>query len=339
MTPELKRAIIKYIPEYFSWDETRQEEYRVQISEEIAFNIRRYLMAKLFGIVIANANEMKGAEHTMTDAQWSEINATMLPLQGIGDDYFYLNESFAEGKSALSFSTLHDYDFEDFQFQEECRKRDIKGYLPKFYQGSLYFTWARMLIDGTFSYANLTMLAGYINSEVDEFGNDYIAALIPYEFKPGKNHGKMEGDGYLHNMKQDAGGLEPQLEELTRRFWNRLQERLEQLQVEFTEESKQEVYIINTSREGEPNHQFIFTDKDILPRIGLKTFIADCRRAVQLDHSILFTMVEKEKLLMRQFLDKQHADIMRNFDAKIVRFKKKRKVIIHKDAGLDDLLD
>jgi len=263
----------------------------------------------------------------------------MLPLQGIGEDYFFLNENFAKGESTLSFSTLYDYDFADFQFQEEWRRKDIADYQSKPYYGSLYSTWARLQIDGKFSYGILSMLAAYINSEVDEFGHDYIEELIPYEFKPGKNHGKREKDGYIHDMKRDANGLEPQLKELTRRFWSHLQETHEHLQIEFSKTSMQQVFIINTSRKDEPEHQFIFTDKDILSSIGLKTFMADCRKAEQVDHSILIGRIEKEKELMQQFLNEQHVDIIANFNGKIVKLSKKNKIIIHKDSGLDGLLD
>ena len=85
-------------------------------------------MAELFGIDVKNEDEMDGAERHFTEAQWSSINGAMLPLQGIGENYFFLNESFARDKSILSFPTLYDYDFADYQFQEEWRKKDIPDY-------------------------------------------------------------------------------------------------------------------------------------------------------------------------------------------------------------------
>lgn len=339
MVPELRRAIMKFVPDYFTWDEEKQEKYRVNIPEEDYFNLRQFLMAELFGITVANDDEMEEAEGCMTEAQWTAINGAMLPLQGIGEDYFFLNESFAKGKSLLSFPTLYDYDFADYQFQEKWRKKDITDYQGKPYYGSLYFTWARLQVDGKFSYGILSMLAAYIYSKVDAFGFDYIEELIPYELKPGKNHGKREQNGSIYDMKADANGLEPQLEELKHRFWSHLQKTFERLEVEFLGTSMQQVFIINTSRKDEPEHHFIFADKDILPRIGLKTFMTDCRKAEQVDHSILMDKIEEEKELMRQFLDEQHADIMTNFNSKVVKLTKKKKIIIHEDSGLDGLLD
>lgn len=339
MLPELRRAIIKFVPDYFTWNEKQQEEYRVRLPEKDDFNIRRFLMAEFFGIAVTNEEEMDNAERDFTEAQWSIINGAMLPLQGIGENYFFLNESFARDQSILSFPTLYDYDFADYQFQEEWRKKDIADYQGKPYHGSLYSTWARLQIDGAFSYAILSMQAAHINSEVDEFGHDYIEKLIPYEFKPGKNHGKKKGSGYLYDMKVDAGGLEEELKELKHRLWSRLQGMLELHQIEFSRVSRQQVFIINTSRKDEPEHHFIFTDKNILSRIGLKTFMADCRKAEQVDHSILMGGIEKEKELIRLFLDEQHADIMSNFNNKVIKLTKKRRIILHKDSGLEELLD
>jgi hypothetical protein len=339
MLPELRRAIMKFVPDYFSWNEKTQEEYRVRIPEEVTFNIRKFLMAELFGIAVNNEEEMDEAEGHFTEAQWRTINGAMLPLQGIGENYFFLNESFARDQSILSFPTLYDYDFADYQFQEEWRKKDIADYQGKPYHGSLYSTWARLQIDGTFSYAILSMQAAHINSETDEFGHDYIEKLIPYEFKPGKNHGKREKGGYLFNMIADANGLEAQLKELQRRFWSHLQKTHEQLQIEFSKASRRQVFIIDTSREDDPTHQFIFTDREILSHIGLKTFLVDCRKYEQRDYSILVDRIEKEKKLMQQFLIDQHADIMADFNDKVIKLTKKRRVIIHKDSGLAGLLD
>ncbi len=340
MVPELKRAIMKYLPEYYSWDVARQEKIRVDMPKEMAFQIRRFLIGELLGILVATEDEMTEAETHFNGDQWSTINEAMLPLQGIGEDYFFLNESFEKGKSTLSYATLHDYDFDNFQFQEKCRMRDIEGYEGKPYYGSLFGTWARLLINGKFSYAFLDMMAGYIYCEVEDFGNEYTSKLIPSEFKPGKGHGEKDEDGYFfYNMKEDAGGLELQLQELNRRFRRQLQDTYERLEVEFSEKSRQQVFILDTSRDGVPGHHFIFTDEAVLPHIRPKTFLKDCRSAERKDHSILTGKIGEEKESMGQFLDEQCSDIMANFDTKIVKLRKKRKIRFHPDSGLADLFD
>jgi hypothetical protein len=339
MSPELKKAIIKFVPDYFSWDKKRQEQYRVDTPEEDDFRIKQFLLRELFDISVSNDDELEAAWRQMDEMQCSRLNATLLPIKGIGEDFFYLNEAFCSQKNLLSFKTLYDYDFDDHKFQEDSRKKEHQDYKKKPYRGSLYLTWARLMIDGSFSYGVLSMVAGYLYYQLDEYGNDYIEKLIPHEFTHGKNHGKAEGPGYRFDLKIDAKGLESQLDELKYRFGKHLSEVHERLMNEFDKKSMQRVFILNQSQVGDPSHHFLFTDKEILKRIHLKTFMRCCRAAEQTDLSFLSRKLEAENQLLTQFLDKQYRDIIENFDPKIVRFRKKYKVIFHRDSGLEELLD
>ncbi|RZB32186.1 MAG: hypothetical protein SRB1_01805 [Desulfobacteraceae bacterium Eth-SRB1] len=339
MLPELKKAIMKFVPDYFSWDKKRQEQYRVDTPEEDAFKIMQYLLRELFDISVYNDDEVEDAWRAMNEVQCSKINDTLLPIKGIGEDFFYLNEAFPSQKNLLSFETLYDYDFDDYKFQEDSRKKEQKDYEKKPYRGSLYLTWARLMIDDSFSYGLLSMVAGYLYCQLDEYGNDYMEKLIPHEFIHGKNHGKAQGDGYLFDLKIEAKGLESQLDELKHRFWKHLSEMYERLMDEFDKKSKQRVFILNQSQVGNPNHHFLFTDKEILKRIHFKTFMRCCCAAEQTDHSLLSRKLEEEKQLLTKYLDNQYKDIMENFDPKIVRFRKKYKVIFHRDSGFHELLD
>ena len=339
MSPELKKAIIKFVPDYFSWDKERQEQYRVDTSEEDAFKIEQFLLRELFDISVSNDDELEVAWRQMEEVQCSKLNATLLPIKGIGEDFFYLNEVFCSQKNMLSFETLYDYDFDDYKFQECSRKRQQKDYEKKPYRGSLYLTWARLMINESFSYGVLSMVAGYLYCQLDEYGNEYTEKLIPHEFIHGKKHGKAEGSGYLLDLKIDAKGLESQLDELKHRFWKHIIEVYERLMDEFDKKSRKRVFILNQSQVGDPSHHFLFTDKEILKRIHLKTFMRCCRVAEQTDHSSLSRKLEEEKKLLTTYLDKQYKDIMENFDPKIVRFRKKYKVIFHRDSGLHELLD
>ena len=99
MSPELKRAIIKFVPDYFSWDKKRQEQYRVDTPEEDEFKIRQFLLRELFDIYASNDDEVEKANLAMSEAQCSEINAVLLPIKGIGEDFFFLNEFFRGQKT------------------------------------------------------------------------------------------------------------------------------------------------------------------------------------------------------------------------------------------------
>ena len=61
----------------------------------------------------------------------AQLDATLLPIKGIGKDFFYLNEAFPSQKNLLSFETLYDYDFDDYKFQEDSRKKEQKDYAKK----------------------------------------------------------------------------------------------------------------------------------------------------------------------------------------------------------------
>jgi hypothetical protein len=339
MSPELQRAIIKVVPDYFSWDENRQEKYRVDIPENDFFKIQQFLLKELLDISVSNDDEISEALRDMSIPQCTKFNATLLPLKGIGEDYFYLNEHIGEPQNRLSFDTLYDYDFDDFVFQEDSREKGQKGYQRRPYQGSLYFGWARLIIDGAFSYGTLCMVAGYLYGQLDEFGIECIGKLIPHEYVHGKNHRKPEGSGYLFDIKTDAKGLESQLKELEHRFWEYLRDVHVRLMDEFDKKSQQRVFLLDQSKSEDPNQLFLFSDKEILKRIHFKTFMRDCRAVEQMDHSPLFQKLKEEEQLLEKYLNSQYADIMENFDPKIVKFRKKYKVIIHKDAGLDELID
>ncbi len=339
MSPELKRAIIKFVPDYFSWDKNSQEQYRVDTPKIDAFKIQQFLLRELFSISVSNDDEMETVWQKMSEAQCIKINATLLPLKGIGEDYFYLNEIFCPKTNLLSFKTLYDYDLDDYKYQENSREKEQKNYKRRPYRGSLSFTWARLMIDGTFSYGVLSMVAGYLYNQLDEYGDDYMEELIPHEFKRGKNHGKAQSSGYLYDVKIDARGLELQLDELKYRFWEHMSGVYERLMDEFDKKSMQHVFILNQSKTDDPNHHFLFSDKEILKRIHFKTFMRDCRTAEQKDHSFLSRRLEEEKNLLTKYLDTQYKDIMENFDPKIARFRKRRKVILNRDSGLDALLD
>jgi len=234
----------------------------------------------------------------------------------------------------LSFETLYDYDFDDHQFQQEVQERDLKGYQRKPYKGSLYLTWARLMIKERFYYATLTMASGYVYCELDEYGQDYIAKLIPYEYVEGKNHGVPQKNGCLWDYKPDAGGQEPQLEELEHRFRNYLQEIWDYLENEFDKESLQQVLIFDESRSDDPCCHFVFTDKAVLKKIHFKTFMQNCWDVEQKDHSGFIKKIDDEKQKLKRFLDAQYQDIMANFDPNVLKFRKKYKIVCHKDSGL-----
>ena len=335
MPPELIKAIMKHIPDYFTWDADRQEQYRACLPGEIDFKIRQFLIKAYFDIAVTDPDHLEDIWEDLTDDQYLKINSALLHLQGIGEDLFFFNECFDTHQTLFSFETLYDYDLNDHQYQEGLLKKEDHDYQPKSYKGKLYHVWARLMIDGVFSYTTLTMAAGYIFAKLEEYGLSHIDELIPHEHVPGPKHGEFQNDGYLWDMELDAGGLEAQLNELQNRFHEYQKKVFVRLPDEFDAQSSRQVLILDESTDLETAHHFVFTDKEVLKNIHLKTFMRDCRIVEQKDHSEFLQKLEEEKLSLKKFLDSQHEDIMENFNPNILKFKKKRKLVFPDKSLLD----
>lgn len=86
------------------------------------------------------------------------------------------------------------------------------------YQGRLYKAWARLFLDGRFTYATLDCAASHALAEMEAAGEAAVAALIPHEFVPGEAHGRREAGGVRMDLRLDAGGREEPLEALRERL-------------------------------------------------------------------------------------------------------------------------
>jgi hypothetical protein len=329
-----RRAIIGVVPDYFGWSAEAQERYRATLPKEDRSRIRQSLLKSLFGINTATCADTEAVIDSFDDAQYLLLNCAMLPLTGIGDDCFFLNESMAEGTSLLDFETLYDYDHADHCFQQAVRQQDDPGFVAKPYRGTHYWRWARLQIGGVFHYANLSLLAGYVGSKLDELGFDQINALIPHRFVDGKDHGKREGEGIRFDLRVDAGGMEGQLDELNERYYRYLSSRVEALLVELDAKAPKRVYMVDTSRDVEPCRDFVFTDKTALQAVRFLHFMRDCQ-AILGDPAELDELLHQENQAASEFLEQSHQDILKNFDPKVVKLRKKRKILLSDEAAKD----
>lgn len=136
-SPELRRAMTKVRPEYFRWAIKRRERYGVAVPRADAASLDKALMKELFGKVYSNRTEAGLAARRLSLAEQDRWNETVLPLHGIGEDCFFLNESFPRRKNILHFETLRDFDESDYRFQEEARRKEDATYAGTAYRGSL----------------------------------------------------------------------------------------------------------------------------------------------------------------------------------------------------------
>jgi len=332
----LRRAIIRAIPEYYAWPEAEQEQYRLNVSREKDIQIRQSLLKILFDITTNSEEQLDDAMNEFDDEQYLLLNSTLLPFQGIGKNNFFLNEYMADGVTLLDFPTLGDYARDDHLFQQQARKQEDPTCEIQSYRGDLFPTWARLTIDGEFSYATLFSLAAQLRDVMDETGTARINELIPHDYIEGKNHGKQEQQGTLLDLQVDAAGKEPQLDELQHRFYKYMHARYEHLLERFDKESKQRVYIQRIEHNLEPHINFIFSDKSAFDAVRFRYFYQDCEHIAG-DIIELDTLAKQEQKETVKFLDKNYYDILDNHDPSVIRLRKKRKIILADDV-LDDLL-
>ena len=69
-----------------------------------------------------------------------------------------------EGTSILDVSTLHEYDYADYLYQEHARFRDFAEYKGSDYYGVSHPWWIRLLIEGQLYCDTVTSLTTYLKS-------------------------------------------------------------------------------------------------------------------------------------------------------------------------------
>lgn len=295
----LRRAIIRAIPDYYSWPEIERERYRLNLPQKQDFLIRRALLSSLLGIEVSTAAQLDDVMKGFDDECYLLLNSTLLPFQGIGENDFLLNEWLADGVSLLDFETLGDYARDDHEFQDEARKKEDPAYEIRPYQGDLHPCWARLNIDGEFHYATLVSLAKHLVDTLDETGSEQIEALIPQRY-----------DEYLSA-------------------------RHERVLDQFDEEAMQQIYIQRETQGLEAHIRFIFSDKSALDAVRFRQFFSDYQRIAG-DITELAVVIAQEKQAAVEFLQAQYRDIKKNFDPSVVPLRKKRKIVLA-DGALDDL--
>jgi hypothetical protein len=322
--------MMKIRPDYFTWPAERQERYGVAIPEEDRKALAEALLLELFGRAYATREEAVAAVDCLSLEEQNRWNETVLPLNGIGEDCFYLNEGLTEDKSILDFQTVRAFDEDDYRFQEAVRKEDDPGYAGKPYRGSLYLNWARLYIDGRLMYATLSMAAGYLYAQLSNVAQELLAKHIPHHYVPGKHHGKAQGEHYQWDLRIDANGQECLFNELRQRIWHYEHERYDALRTSWDHVARVGVYLLDESDSSEVKWHVIFTDKQALDAVRFRSFLRDCR-AIARPENELHREFEEEKAALARFIEEQHADIVKTYDPKVTKLRKRRKVMVMKD--------
>ena len=328
-----QRALMAADSQYFSWSLEQQERFRATMDRSVRQRVQRVLLDSVLNIQ-CSLDEVDTIWSDVPLAQLNPLNWASLLTSGIGEDYIYLNESMAEGKSLLDFTTLYDYDYNDHLFQEAARHRDFPEYEGADYYAWHHPSWARLLIDGQFYYATLLSLATYFMDEIESAGDELIEKLIPHQYVRGAEDGKPVRGGFLWDMKLDAGGQEGQLDELRNRWYAYQKQRWIDLSKTFNQ-SPPAVYVQDKDWDDDPHRFFIFNNAEVLKHIRWRYFLSDCRPFMA-EFSMLSEYLAQEIDRATSWLAESHQEIMKNYDPTVVKLKKKKKIILSHGA-LDDL--
>jgi len=317
---------------YFAWPAKQQERFRATMTEKARQKLECVLIDCLLGIK-CSSQELASTWDDIPSSKLNIINWASLLTQGIGEDYIYLSEYMAEGKSLLDFSTLFDYDYDDYLFQEEAKKQEFPEYKGSDYFAFQHPSWVRLLMQEQFYYASFMSLATYFVDEIDSAGSELISQLIPHDYVDGNNQGKPQKGGFLLDMKLDAGGLEGQLEELQSRWYTYQRNRWYALSKAFSE-LPPAVFMLDQDWDEDPHRFFIFNNAAALKLIRWQYFLSDSKPLIA-DFSVMEEQLRNEIGDDMSWLSETHRDILKNFDPKIVKLQKKKKIIMSPRALKD----
>lgn len=333
ITAAARKALMAADSYYHAWPAQKQEYFRATMDENARNRAARVLLDSLLNIQ-CSIDEVDDVWGDVPLSKLNILNWASLLTRGIGEDFIVLNEMLADDKSLLNFTSLYDYNYDDYLFQEQANKKEFPDYEGMEYYAYKHPSWIRLLINADFYYATFTSVATQLCDDFEEAGREYIDQLIPHKLVEGKNHGKQEKGGVLWDMKEDANGLEGQLKELNHRWYPYLQERWLGISIANSKLSPA-VYTLDNDWDNDPQRSFIFTNEETLKKLRWRYFLSDCESLMS-DYSVLEKQLEQEISRAKSFLDENYQDILENFDPNVVKLHKQRKIVMSTGA-LDDL--
>lgn len=301
---------MKKHPEFFSLSDEEKDIFKIENNDSLddSFSIFVYNYLNKTNLSLDELDLFKFSNETLYN-----FNKETCVLRGIGENYFYINENFAEVNSILNFETLYDYDFANHNFQESINN-EKENIIP--YKMRLTGYFSRAYISNQFHYISLMSPSIYIYDKIDESLFDLINELIPYSIvsKSKKNQKSS------FSFKYDAKGKEYILNELKKHSRTLLSSLYEELIDFFDKNPMSCIWEIKDSEYLNPHITYIFSDKNLLKKIRFKTFEKDVLEFKTDDISFLeFIFREKNKELSNKIREK-HSELIMSYDQKISLF-------------------
>lgn len=287
-TPDIvNRAIHSICPEYFSWDETKREIWRVTKGQKKRKKFQKFIMRKDLGLSKKKtAKIIKGHErHGLKPKEQERLNFLDLFYSGIGEDKVVCNELSASDFTLLTYANLGVYDRDQFNFQSIARYKDLSSPLDTPYVGDLHGSWFRTLRNNDLCYTHLFMLHSYIHSTLEEKFSEMLDARVPHTWEEGPKHMQQTSQGhFIHDMKVNANGLEEEYNTLRHASHQALWAIAEEVGREMAQSPLGMVWVEDAESFGPPDEQnvnVVFSDPDVLERIRFSRFWHDVHKLAQ----------------------------------------------------------
>jgi len=318
----VKRLLMLIDPLFFSYDQRKQDRVRQAYNYNHDDLINEFLFKHVFNLAFEAGEDN---EERLSKEQQHLFNAYTTALGGIGQNAFRFNEMLPKDFDLTRYSTLHDYDLEEFKYQQNAiKEHSSETYAEKPYRLHLNHNWIRMIDDeGCFYYSTQSSLAHYVNDKLSEHASKRIDQLIPHRLVEGPDNEKEVESGYLWDFIVDANGLERQLEELKERSRDYLNGIYDQLNEAFDQDPECAVYFDKTESGCDELHwDVIIKNAQTAKRISFQSYLKDCGTFLKPTEE-LEDLVKQEVEKLDEFLNDNVKDVMENFDPKVTRLRKK----------------
>jgi hypothetical protein len=312
-SPVLRQALMAVEPAFFGWDARQQDRYRRAMPGDACERLDQRL---------GNATACTDPDDAQQD---NRINTLKLPLFGIGQDCFYLNEP---GSGWYDMETVADLSREHFESDPEREENKLP------FMGQFYPTWCRYLRRDRLVYATLISFHHHLLDAIGKRHDTLVERLIPHRYVAGRDHGKKTKGGYLWDTKRDAKGLEGQLDELITRAWNIQNVLYLRALDDCHARGSGQVFRVVTSDGVDPMTSWVFDGLKAMQDVRLTHFLADihahraCRRTLS---GLLRPYLEEAEGRLHH----EYEDIMRNWDPRLATLKRRRKVVLSEHAASD----
>lgn len=321
---EVEQALANAIPGFPTWSATERQRWQISQDpsvEELKNRVRHALVAKAIGktpeeVAATDASILSNPEQRLDELGGpmapAYANAVALVMDGIGEDLFFLNDTFHDGETLAHFRTVGDWDRDDHAYQQEARQRDF-GSAPQPYRGSLYGEWARCVVDDQLAYLSLYHLHHYVAADLENRADDRIKTLVPHRFKANPDHGTRTAGGFVWSMGKDAQGLEDVLRALEKARDDHIQQVTQRLGEEAHANTTPQVWFFRTHWPYEPHweHHYaaVFLNAEASDRVRWTSFVSDVA-TIAGDEADLAEVMEREGAAIESVLNDLYATLM-----------------------------